>query len=278
MNIKKFFLLLLFVFQVIFITPVYAGTLPNSGFIPGQIWYSEDKLVEGDTVNIHTAVWNGGDISLSVKVEFYDKNVILGNREVVLNALELKDVYISWKVTSGDHVISAKIISSEGTVSNKKEKIVLNRIATSNDKQFVSVSVKNNLGESVLVANVLGDKINKTLPEINNIIPEKVSDTVSSNLGVVDDFRNSALAQAETAKNESQKEVDQIKSEEKTIEHVSNTNSSVEEIVKKPIAYMKLFFFSVLAFIFGNKIVFYGVIVIVVFCILRFIIRKIRNK
>ncbi|MFA5773338.1 MAG: hypothetical protein WC908_01530 [Candidatus Paceibacterota bacterium] len=275
---KKYFLSLLIIFSIFFSLPVYAEVSAVSGFIPGQIWYSKDKLIEGDTVNIHTAVWNGESNSLSVKVEFYDKNVVLGDRDVVLNALELKDVYIPWKVTSGDHVLSAKIISSAVTVSSKKEKVILTRIATSNDKQFVSVVVKNNLGESVSETDLLKNQINKTSAEINGIIPEKVSTSISDGFTVLDNFRDKTFTQVTAVKDETQKEINLIKSEEKTVAKTLDEKSNIEDAVKKPIAYIKLFLFTFLSFIFGNKIVFYGILVIVVFFILRFIYRKIRNR
>jgi len=275
---KKYFLSLLIIFSIFFSLPVYAEVSAVSGFIPGQIWYSKDKLIEGDTVNIHTAVWNGESNSLSVKVEFYDKNVVLGDRDVVLNALELKDVYIPWKVTSGDHVLSAKIISSAVTVSSKKEKVILTRIATSNDKQFVSVVVKNNLGESVSETDLLKNQINKTSAEINSIVPEKVSTSISDGFTVLDNFRDKTFTQVTAVKDETQKEINLIKSEEKTVAKTLDEKSNIEDAVKKPIAYIKLFLFTFLSFIFGNKIVFYGILVIVVFFILRFIYRKIRNR
>src|ERR1035437_6296774 len=146
---KKYFLFSLIILSTVLAVPAYALDSVNSGFIPGQIWYSKATLVEGDTVNIHTAIWNGEKNPLLAKVEFYDKNVILGERDVTLAASELKDISIPWKITSGDHVISAKIISSLATVSGKSEKIVLDRTVTSNDRQFVSVVVNDQSGKIV---------------------------------------------------------------------------------------------------------------------------------
>lgn len=275
---KKYLLFLLIIFSVAFSLPAYAEVLPNSGFIPGQIWYSEDKLIEGETVNIHTAVWNGEKNSLSAKVEFYDKNVILGSRDVILLPSELKDVYVPWKVTSGDHVISAKIVSSEVTVSSKKEKVVLTRIATSNDRQFVSVVAKNDQGEAVSGDSEIKDQINKTSAEINSIVPEKVSTSISNGFTVVDNFRDKTFTQVTAVKDETQKEINLIKSEEKVVTKNLNEKSNIEDAVKKPIAYIKLFLFTFLSFIFGNKIVFYGILIFVAFLILRFIYRKIRRR
>jgi hypothetical protein len=275
---KKYFFSLIIILSFLFSFTVSAEIISNSGFIPGQIWYSQSELIEGQTVNIHTAVWNGTKNPISVKVEFYDKNVILGSRDVVVASLELKDVYVPWKITSGDHIISAKIISSAVTVSGKKETVILDRNETSNDKKFVSVLIKNASDEPVSSADALKSQVDKATSEINNIIPENVSDSVSTSFNVVDDFRNKNYIKAEEIKQETQKEIETFKNQEKTEKSTLYPKVGIEEATQKPIAYIKLFLFSVLTFILGNKIVFYGIIIVVAFLILRLIYRKIRKR
>lgn len=278
---KKLFLSLLIIFSIISSSLVYAETFSNSGFIPGQVWYSKDKLIEGDTVNIHTAVWNGEKSPLSIKVEFYDKNVILGSRDIILDTLELKDVFISWKVTAGDHIISAKIISSLATILNKKEKVVLGRIETSDDKQFVSVVVKNNFGESVTDADLLNNQIGKTTAEINSLVPKSISNPVSEGFSIIDDFRSKTFAKIDAAKTETKKEIGKVlgtSTIEQKIPNKIDNMSSTQDAIKKPIAYIKLFLFSILSFILGSRIVFYSLIALILFFIFRGVYRKIRNK
>lgn len=272
---KKLFLIILF-FTTIGIFSYEAEASTTSGFIPGQIWYSKDSLVEGDTVNIHTAVWNGEKDSLSTTVEFYDKNVILGDRSIVLSSYELKDVYIPWKITSGDHIISAKITSSTVTVSGKKEKVVLGRIETSDDKKSVSVLTKNNLSDSV--SEGLKTQVDKVTSEINNIIPEKVSDSIFDNFNIIDDTREKMSSQVDNIKDKTQKEIDLAKKETKTTEKNIDKKINIEDAVKSPISYIKLFLFSILSFVLNNKIVFYGLLVFLVYYILHFIYLKLRNR
>ena len=267
-----FFILLYLVFS-----PKVFALESTTGFIPGQIWYSKETLIEGDTVNIYTAIWNGEKDTVSAKVEFYDKNVILGTREISISSGELKDVYIPWKITSGDHVISAKIISSLATISGKQEKVVLSRITTSGDKQFVPVVVKNNIGESVSGTDMLKNQIDKTTSEINSIVPEKVSTSVSNVFSAVDDLRNKTLTQVDTIKNTTQKEIGKVLGISTVTPQNPAKVNNIQDAVKKPIAYIKLFFLSILSFILGNKIIFYGILILIIFCILRFIYRKIRN-
>jgi len=275
----KIFLSYLFIILSFFVViPVYAETTTNSGFIPGQIWYSKASLVEGDTVNIHTAVWNGEKESFSFKVEFYDKNVILGSREVIVNSLELNDVYVPWKITSGDHVISAKIVSSQVSISGKKENVLIDRNITLDDRQFISVVVKNYLGEPISQSDALKNQIEKTSTEINNILPEKVSTSVSNSFSTIDNLRDKTFTQIDVAKKETQKELNAMNSEVKKSPSSSNNKSNIEDAIKKPITYVKLFLLSLLSFVFGYKIVFYGLVLLILFFILRLIYRKIRNR
>lgn len=275
---KKYIISLLIIFSTILVFPIYVFASVNSGFIPGQIWYSQETLTEGDTVNIHTAVWNGEKNSLSIKVGFYDKSVLLGNRDIVLAPLELKDVYISWKVTAGDHVISAKITSSTSTISGKSESVVLDHSITQSDKQTVSVAIKNDQGVSVSAGeDALQTQIDKTTREIDSIVPEQIRTPISNALTTIDSLRDKTSTEINTTKDETQKEVNAFKSES-NIGQTTIQKTNIEDATKKPIAYIKLFLFSVLSFIFNNKIVFYSLLLIVAFYIIRFIFRLIRNK
>ena len=271
---RKFFFFSIIIFYFVFAWPVLAQ-VSSSGFIPGQIWYSKDSLVEGDTVNIHTAVWNGEKDSLSTKVEFYDKNVILGTRDVVVSPSELKDVFIPWKITSGDHVISAKIISSLLSVSGKTEKIVLNRTSTTDDKQFVSVTVKTSSGDTVSGSSALGNVINKTTAEVKNIIPENVSTSVAGAFTSIDSIRDKTLTQVTSAKNDTEKKLDSLNKETPSTQ---SGQASLTDATEKPITYIKLFLLTLAEFIIGNKIVFYGLSAFIVLIIIRFIYRQIRNR
>lgn len=278
MNIMKKFILSTFIVLTLIIIPTYTKAETNSGFIPGQIWYSKQTLTEGETVNIHTAVWNSEKDPISAKVEFYDKNVLLGARDITVASLELKDVSISWKITAGDHLISAKITSSTATVGGKKENIVLGRVSTSSDKQVVSVVVKNNKGESITETNPIKTQLENTGEKINDLLPEKVSTTISDTFVVVEDFRDRSYVSISEEKAKTKIEVDAFNNEETTLTDTTVSKKSIEDGTKKPITYIKLFLLSVLTFIFGNKYVFYGLIIFIVFLILRFIFRRIRNK
>jgi hypothetical protein len=268
---KKYFFILIISFFV-FVPSVFAET--QNGFILDQIWYSNNSLKEGDTVKIYTAVWNGEENPISVKVEFYDKNVILGTRDVVVPSQNLQEVSVSWKVTGGDHTISAKIIGATLNMSSgKKEIVVLSDNTTSTDNKFIPIIVKEENGITSTSKEVIKDQLGKVEEKINEILPESVSNTVREGTVSVEEFRDETLEKIILSEKETEEKIIQLKNQE-----ISGEKDGLESATEKPIAQVKLFFLKVLHFIFNNKLIFYVLIILAIFYIIRGIYRKIRNR
>lgn len=284
---KKYFIFFILIYLICANT-ASAGTITATGFIPGQIWYSKDTIIEGDTIKIYTAVWNDASSPLTARVEFYDQNVILGTRDVVVQSLQLKEAYVSWKVTAGDHVISAKIISPSTTVSGKKETVSVENNSTEASRKFVPVVIKTINGEPATSGDVIQSQLDKATSSIDNILPDSVSEPISKNMDAVSKWREDTLAKVLTAKEATEASLKLPSADAKAIKENANKNNTnvsttnnkapVEDATRKPIAYIKLFFLTVLSFLFGSKIVFYSAIVLILFFIGRWIYRKIRNR
>ncbi|MFA6999948.1 MAG: hypothetical protein WC241_02415 [Candidatus Paceibacterota bacterium] len=283
---RKYFIFFTLIYLIS--TNVALANTTATGFIPGQIWYSKDTIIEGDTVKIYTAVWNNASSTLSAKVEFYDQNVLLGTRDVVVAPSELVDTYVSWKVTSGDHIITAKIISPSITVGGKKEIVVIDNNSTESSRKFIPVVIKKIDGEPVTSSDLLQNQIDKATSSISDILPDSVSTPISENIDVVSKFRVETFDKISSMKDETKKLIDSLSSASNaTTGKVAGTSKTVEKVTpvktsdngtEKPIAYIKLFFLSVLSFIFGSGFVFYALIVLVLFFVVRLIYRKIRKR
>lgn len=286
---KKYFAFFI-LFYIACIPSVYATSIKTTGFIPGQIWYSKDSIIEGDSVKIYTAIWNNNTSPLSAKVEFYDQNVILGTRDVVVPSQQLIDVSVSWKVTAGDHSISAKIISPIITTSGKREIVTVDNILTSVDRKFIPVVLNTIEGQPATSTDILKSQLDKATASIDGLIPSSVSVPVSKNVGFIDNFRTDSLTNITDIKTATEKKIADLN---KPIQESKNTtvggkvlatksvitpSKSIDSATEKPIAYIKLFLFSVLSFIFGSKIVFYLIILLIVFFVIRGIYRKIKNR
>ncbi len=285
---RKYIIFFIFAYFV-FTQSVYAATISTTGFIPGQIWYSKDSFVEGDTISIYTAVWNNNSNPLSVKVEFYDNNILLGTRDAIAAYLQLKDISISWKVTPGDHLISAKIISSSINNSGLKQTPNLEYSSTQTDHKFIPVTLTTADGTPATSSILLQSQIDKATSSLNDILPTSVATPVSQNVSTVDNVRSDTLSKINNAKIDTQNKIDSLnkidtsstKSDSKKVKSkivvTKDSNNGLVDATDKPIAYIKLFFLSVLSFIFGSRIVFYLLIFLVVFFIIRGIYRKIKK-
>ncbi len=298
MKIKNIYKIIIFIFLFfISYSNVYAES--STGFLPGQIWYSNDDLIEGNTVSIYTAVWNADANPVSMRVEFYDKNTILGYRNIEVPVKSLVEVSLPWKITSGDHVISAKIISPQLMSGTKKEPISLNHSETNKDKKFIPVMTKsinaNSLKDTVVAKNNLDDIPSK----INEVLPESVSTFAMSNLSKIENLRQKLQLSTEKSKEEIQKNIKVsdvvsdletfIKNDGATVNgsdynSVKNSNDSSLNKSKNflssghPFEYVKLFFLSSIDFILKNKVIFYSLLVLLVIRLLGFIISFIRNR
>jgi len=277
---KKYLIFFVFIY-LSFTSTLYASEFATTGFIPGQIWYSTDPLILGSTVKIYTAVWNNTSTPLSTNVEFYDGKTLLGTRYIVVPSMQLKEASITWKVTAGDHTISAKIISPIITTNGKKKNIILNRISTGIDKKYISVALNKTDGNSASDSNIIKNQMDKATSSLNNIVPESISTPVSNKVGIIDRFRYDTFKNITVIKIETEKKIKEFDNKK----NITNSNTittqtkvGIDDATDKPITYLKLFFFTVLSFIFGSKLVFYLLILITLFFIVRGIYRKIQNK
>lgn len=287
---KKYYI---FLFAFLIFIPIHHSIgATTTGFIPGQIWYSKSPLVEGETVKIYTALFNGGTSSLTAKVEFYDKNVLLGARDVVVPSMRVGDVSVSWKVTAGDHLISAKIISPSIISGGKKEIVMIDNNLTETDRKFVPVVLTTIEGKPATSTDVLKSQLDKATSSLDSIVPGSISTPISENVSIVDSFRINTFDKISTTRLETQNKINELNGSTIVVKQpnsntpVRNINSKpqtevkvgISEATDKPIAYLKLFFFSILSFIFGSKFVFYTIILILIFVIIRSIYRKVRNR
>jgi len=262
----------------LFCVPFFARAANNSvlniGFVQNPIWYSKDPFVEGDTVRIYTFLFNPGPGAFTGTVEFDDANVVLGTRPFSLEKGAAEDLSVSWKVTAGDHSISAKIIGPKMTLNGKTEPLALADTVTSEDKRFVPKTIAEAL-PAKNPASATGTP--NTFPSADKIISNADTYVASTTknvpfLSAVDSFR------MDTAKTFT---VDETAVKAQLAKPVvapksavsANGSSPIPPSLRRPLDYVSLFFYTLLAFIFSHTVIFYGLIVLILFFILRFFYR-----
>ena len=255
-------------FLVLFIFPIYKifAQDTNAGFISGNIWYSKDPFEEGDKIKIYTFIFNPDMRELSGTVIFFDKTVLLGKKNFVIPPKKASDIYIDWIVTAGDHTIFGKIENAKFLISKGEyEEVYL--IENETEKSLRTISKK-------IVLEPVDKNVGSTyVQDIKKIIEEEIPDFITkpivSTTDKLEEFRENINITSENKKEEIKNEIEVLNSKKSISSLETKTNPFL-----KPFKYVELFFLSIFFFIFNNKILFYGLIVIIIFFIFRFIWKK----
>lgn len=283
--IKKYIGILMF-FTFLLIPSYFAlAQTSSAGFIPGNIWYSKDPFQEGDKIKIYTLIFNPDNRQLSGTVFFFNKTTFLGNKDFTATGKGLKDISIDWTATAGDNVIFAQIQNAKFLNSNNTyEDASLSETKTSESKRSVSKKITtttntNNISVNTEKDNIATDTISSVQNFITENTPEVVAKTIDTTTTKLETFRKDLSVSSTNKKEEVKKEI-------KNIEKIANTSSSKDTKVAgssasnqgvflKPFKYTELFALSLFSTVFNNKYIFYGLIVLVIFFIVRFVIKKI---
>ncbi len=265
MTFKKIGIILFLIFSLFPINKILAQN-SNTGFVSGNIWYSKDPFEEGDKIKIYTFVFNPDTKELSGTVIFFDKTIMLGKKDFVIPAKGADDVSIDWTVTAGDHTIFGKIENSKFLVSKGKyEDVYLPDNETEKSSHTVSKKVAAVSADKTIDSAVSSvSNIGKTIEEAT---PDFIAKPLTSTTNVLENFRQDTNISSENKKIEVQKDID-------SLNNVKNPSTNSNNILK-PFKYVELFFLTIFNFILGNKIVFYVILVLILFFILRFVWKKI---
>ena len=291
----------LYLFIIIFslFTPllkIYAQS-SNVGFVSGNIWYSEDPFKEGDKITIHTLVYNSDSRELSGTVFFFDKTLFLGNRSLTVAPKSSSDVSIDWTVTAGSHTIFAQIQNPKFLLSSGKyETAVLSDVKSDESSRTVEktiIPVTDSNTNNINSDTVPTYNNNSIVQTIKNNTPEIVSTSIDTTVNALEGVRESVSSATDKSKNQVQKDINTLegkntppdtkvttKTNTKDTKKVTTENAKTKTVentnfVQKPFLYIKLFFLSLFSFIFGNKLIFYAVLLLLVFLLLRFLWRLI---
>lgn len=288
MTFKKISIILFLIFSILPTNKIFAQ-IPNVGFVPGNIWYSKDPFEEKDKIKIYTFVYNSDARELSGTVVFFDKTTLLGKKDFILGGNTAGDVSIDWTVSAGDHTIFGKIENAKFLVSQGKyEEIFIADNET--EKSTRTVSKKIIIGQTDTNINPIsniGDTISNSVSNLKNTVEEKtpnfITEPIVSTTNVLEKFRENTNIISDNKKEEIKKEIESLNNIKNTSDKKVVTNSktssdskiTIPNSILKPFKYVELFFLTIFSFILNNKIIFYGILIIIIFFILRFIWNKI---
>jgi hypothetical protein len=266
MTFKKAGLILFLIFFLLPMQKIFAQTA-NTGFVQANLWYSKDPFEEGDRIKIYTLIFNPDTKQLSGTVNFFDNTTLLGKKDFSVAGGATNAISIGWTVTAGDHNIFGEIQNPRFLLSNGNYQTIS---LTENQTQKSSRTVSKKITSGQTNTSTIPTSISDVTKIIENNVPNSVTQPIISATDKLEEIRNNIS----NASDNKQKE---IKNDIKTLENPKSTSkdSPTQSTFLKPFKYVELFFLSIFSYIINNKILFYGIIIVVVFFILRFVWKKI---
>jgi len=275
MTFKKIGIILFLIFSLIS-TQKLLAQVTNVGFVPGNIWYSKDPFEEGDKIKIYTFIFNPDSRELSGTVIFFDKTVLLGKKDFTLPAKTANDISIDWTVTAGDHAIFAKIENAKFLISKGKyEEVSLAENETEKDSRTVSKKIVSKATDKNI--ETTGTSVSDITDTIQENIPDFITKPIISSVNSLETFRENLNTVSNNKKEEIKKEIKTLNDVDLKvgISKGNLTAKSETSPLLKPFKYVEIFFLSIFSFLLSNKILFYGILAIIIFFLLRFIWKKI---
>jgi hypothetical protein len=130
----------------------------------------------------------------------------------------------------------------------------------------IDQSIANGVNSVDQTFNTALDSIQKIGNTAKNIVPTAALQSVTSATNTLDAFKENTNNVLEKNKIEAQNQIDALNNAKNISNNTAPTNG-----FQKPFEYVKLFFFTVLTGIFKYKVVFYGLLVIIVLLLVRYI-------
>ncbi len=269
--ISSFFISLFF-----FASSVFASSV---SFVTDPIWFSPEPLVEGQKVTVHALLYNGETVGLSGTAFFFDGKVVLGQKPVTLPAGSSKDVSISWTPTAGAHDLSVTLVNA--TLDNKeKTPVTLDPKDVPTLRVTVPKKLSTNADGETETFPTIQKGFDTVTEKISSVLPDPIEQKVDTIFSSVEDFRTVTAVDIELKRQEYKQNIKDAFDADITngADAITNNGEMKDVQLKKPLAYVGLFFMTLFGFIFKIKAVFYVVGIIILYVIIRKIFRLFKKK
>ncbi len=274
---KFFYIFTVLLAYVVFVGAMYARaadvSVQNTGFIPSNIWYSKTPFYAGETIKIHTVIYNGSSYNLSGKVEFLDNDTLIGRSDFsLLAAGQVRDVSVPWKPLEGKHITTARIVNAsislkEGpqtAITLANDQTTKNEISVDVDPATKAAQAQAEAVKASAVEQQASSAVTSALEAVTNVIPEPIKEGTAASVGVVENLRTTLETQLNDVKEKKGEEIDAIKARENLAQNTQqkdNKNTKVASaatsVTEKPFAYIIYGILALLQYFFSWRILFY---------------------
>lgn len=274
----------------------FAETIPAG--IQGKLWFSKDSLTEGETITVFALVYNSSEHRIDGEIALHDSTTTISKKPFSLLSYGGSQV-VSFPVliSSGAHVFSATL--RRVTLVGRDDATigidpVLAVTTTTPERRVAHALVRPPLSSSnassslpafvsavKVLATTSSEVVGETLTSISESAPISVASRAIPIIGNIESYR----------KGESQKSEKRIASIAENLAHASETGTSSIPgihpqngweylskgfseggIWKTPFEYVKIFLLLIWNFLTAHVVVFYVLILLVLYKIIRAIL------
>lgn len=270
--IKNTFLCSIIFFSLLSTSQVFAGDNTSVGFIQNPIWFSQDSIVSGDSVKIYTLIYNGSSDQLKGMVVFYNEKIVLGRREVIIPGKSVKDISIDWKPVSGTYKVRA-VLESPRLIDLRGTELKTVDILQETKENVIEVKEKELVKAEQNIKDSGTENISKQFSELGTSLATNIPNTASNVFAKIDKARSDGVIFLDKQKN--------IAEEEKNkpvIKGDSVESKKPSFIPDNPFAIVKYYFYTAALFVFNIKVIFFSLLILILYFLIRFVYRKIKNR
>ncbi len=249
-------------FLVIFANLSFAETLSNAGLTGDKILVSNDSPVSGEMVRISMPFYNESGGLISGVARLYNNDKKIAEKAFSLKVGEFSGFSLEWNASPGINNFVLKLEDTYITLPKKPKELVVLKNREARTTIYTQGGVKeDNLFKEYTVSSE------------NQVVPESGSG--------IDAYRQDFLIDAEKKIIDIRKDitesVKQNQQYEKRLQELRSSLPRSDGSLLTPVQYIYAWILGAIAYILSNAYLFYGVCLLFVFIILRFIIRKIHR-
>ncbi len=260
-------------FKIIFITlsVFYSGNvlglvLTNAGFSSQSLLISNTTPNAGDTIRISVPIYNQSNGVLFGNVRFYVDNQKVNEKTINVKQNEFSGVNFDLKTTKGSHNLQVKL--EDTTIQEPKS---TKNIVVLKNRELSSIIYVQGVKDEIPVKE---DGILKEYAVTNE------DQTIEENTSIDSyrqDFLNSAQIKMESIKRDIKENVKQNEQYEARLNELRETVPRTDGTLLTPVQYVYAWLLSAVSYILGNIYLFYFLIGLIIFIIIRFIFKKIHH-
>lgn len=259
-----------------------AHAYASTGFVTSPLWLSPETPVEGQMATLSALFQNADTSPVTGTIIFYDGNTFLAKKTIIVPPNDVGTATATFLMTAGSHSFSATINtvtmqSNGGTAEPVNLPVSTVRLKDIFIPKKVGLSAQAD-GTAGTGEQPILNQIDSAEKKVLNAIPADTKNAISTIAKKVDSWRAAQADSFKAGVTDAKTTIAESSSDSKTAPvkgtTKNTTDTSSTSPIKGPLAYVKLFIFSVLSFLFSLSVIFYIVALIVAYIVIRFIFRK----